>query len=253
MASEPLSNNPLVAILMQGHESKELDYKAAIAWDEVDKAGCCALVKDILAMANTRGGFVVIGVSEQATGYSFDGVSPAEAQTFDTTRLNRFLEGYAEPHINALLRKVTHGSKTFVIIEVPAFPDTPHVCQKAYPGVLTAPTIYVRTDNNESAPLRSAADFKGLVERAVRNRGDALLGAFRSILTSGTKPPEPSHRDQFVGQRSEAVARFDQLNPLKDEEPLLGYMDSAFLPEHFDANRFTISELRKTAERATVT
>jgi len=132
-------------------------------WNEADKAGCCGLVKDILAMANTRGGFIAIGVSEQPTGYSFDGLSPDQAETFDTTRLNRFLQSYAEPPINALLRKVSHDDKVFVIVEVPAFPDTPHICQKEYPGVLASLSLYVRTDNNESAPMRSAADFKAVV------------------------------------------------------------------------------------------
>jgi predicted HTH transcriptional regulator len=93
-------------------------------------------------MANTRGGFIVIGVSEQPAGYSFDGVSSDQAETFDTTRVNRFLQTYADPPINALLRKVSHDGKVFVIIEVPAFPDTPHICQQFCPhsSCTSAPT-----------------------------------------------------------------------------------------------------------------
>src|ERR1700687_6091646 len=128
----------LTAILLRGHESKDFDYKAAIAWNEGDKAGCCAIVKDILAMANTQGGFIVIGVSEPPTGFSFDGVTSDQAKSFDTTRLNRFLQIYADPPLNTRLRKVNHDGKVFIIIEVPAFSDTPHICQKEYPGVLTA-------------------------------------------------------------------------------------------------------------------
>src|SRR5258708_2603545 len=112
MTNETPATNELTAILLRRNESKDLDYKAAMAWNEADKSICCGLVKDILAMANTRGGFIAIGVSEQPTGYSFDGVSPDQAKTFDTTRLNRFLQGYADPPINALLRKVNHGDKT---------------------------------------------------------------------------------------------------------------------------------------------
>ena len=84
-------------ILCRGYESKDLDYKHPMAWDEADKSSCCGLVKDILAMANTRGGFISIGVSQQPLGYSFDGVSPDQAKTFDTTRLNCFLQAYADP------------------------------------------------------------------------------------------------------------------------------------------------------------
>lgn len=241
-----------MAVLLRGHESKEQDYKAASAWNEGDKGACCAIVKDILAMANTLGGYIVIGVSEQPTGFSWDGVSPDQAKTFDTTRLNRFLQSYTDPPINARLIKVPHDGRVFIMIEVPAFPDTPHVCQKEYPGVLTSPTLYVRTDNNESAPLRSAADFKSIVERAVRNRGDALLASFRAILTSGSTQPEPSARDQFLARRNEAISRFDQVNPIRSEEPLLGYLEATFFPDAFDASRFALESLREVAQRAHV-
>jgi hypothetical protein len=253
MALEPPASDQLTAILLQGHESKELDYKGPMAWDEATKKICCGLVKDILAMANTLGGFIVIGVSEQPTGYSFEGVIADQAKSFDTSRVNRFLQAYADPPINTVLRKLNHGGKVFVIIEVPAFSDTPHICQKDFPEVLSSSTLYVRTDNNESAPIRLASGFKTIVERAVRNRSDALLAAFRSILNSGTTQAEPSARDQFLTQRGEAEARFQSVNPLKHEEPLLGYLETSFTPERFEPSRFSLEALRAAAERAHVT
>lgn len=253
MADTSPNTAELIAILLRGHEAKDFDYKAAASWDENDKKACCELVKDILAMANTLGGFIVIGVSEQPGGFSFDGVSTAQADSFDTSRLNRFLQNYSDPPINALLRKVPHGGKLFIVIEVPAFSNTPHICQKAYPGTLTTPTLYVRTDNNESAPIGSPADFQAVIERAVRNRGDALLSSFRSILTSGTRPPEPSATEKFIAKREEATRRFEQINPMRDQEPMLGYLNASFLPERFDAARFTLAQLRAAAEQAHVT
>jgi hypothetical protein len=149
----------LIAILRRGYESKELDYKGPMSWDESSKESCCGLVKDILGMANTVGGFIVIGVSEP-NGFSWDGLSPEQLGTFETSGVNRFLQNYAEPPVNALLRNISDSNKNFVIIEVPQFPDTPHICVKEYPKVLTAPTLYIRTDNNETAPIRSSSDFR---------------------------------------------------------------------------------------------
>ncbi len=252
MPDTPVASE-LTAILLRGNESKDFDYKAASTWDEKDKKACCEIVKDILAMANTQGGFIVIGVSEQPSGFSFDGLSESEANSFDTSRLNRFLQDYTDPPINALLRKVTYDGNIFVLIEVPAFPSTPHICQKELPGTLTAPTLYVRTDNNESAPVRSAADFQSVVERAVRNRGDALLSSFRSILRRGTTPPEPSAQEQFLRQQDQAILRFEDVNTLKQEEPLLGYFEATFVPERFDPAKFQLNTLRRAAERAEVT
>jgi predicted HTH transcriptional regulator len=91
----------LIAVLLKGVESKDLDYKSPISWDESGKKSCCAIVKDILGMANTLGGFIVIGVSETPTGFSWDGLTQAQLDTFDTSRLNRFLQNYADPPINA--------------------------------------------------------------------------------------------------------------------------------------------------------
>lgn len=250
--TEPPVPDEVIRVLLRGRESKDLDYKGPMGWSEGDKGACCSLVKDILAMANTLGGFIVIGVSEQPTGYSLEGISADQAKSFDTSRLNRFLQAYTDPPINAFLRKVSHDGKTFVLIEVPQFSDTPHICQKDYPGVLTSPVLYVRTDNNESAPIRSTADFRSVIERAIRNRGDALLSAFRAILTSGATSPELPARDEFLTQRSEAINRFDHLNPLKREEPLLGYFEASFLPEHYNPSRFTIEALRAAEERASV-
>ena len=136
-------SSELVTIINRGCEAKDLDYKAPMPWDEADKKACCELVKDILGMANTLGGYIVIGVSELPDGYSQEGLTAAQADSFDTSRLNRFLQNYADPPINALLRKVKHAEKIFVVIEVPRFTDTPHVCQRDFPDVLRGTTLYV--------------------------------------------------------------------------------------------------------------
>ncbi|MBE9569024.1 MAG: ATP-binding protein, partial [Proteobacteria bacterium] len=94
----------LEEILLQGYESKDLDYKGPCQWDEKDKKACCEIVKDILAMANTLGGYIVIGVKENDKGFECQGLSVEQAKSFETSRLNRFLQNYADPPINALLK-----------------------------------------------------------------------------------------------------------------------------------------------------
>ena len=77
MPADSEFNRQLIDILRRGHESKDLDYKGPMLWDESDKKACCEVVKDILGMANTLGGFIVVGVSETLAGFSWDGLSPA--------------------------------------------------------------------------------------------------------------------------------------------------------------------------------
>lgn len=239
-------------ILLRGYETKALDYKAPTMWDENNKKTCCELVKDILGMANTLGGYIVIGVSESPTGFVWEGITAQQARSFDTSRVNRFLQNYADPPINTTLRKKDDDGKTFVIIGVPRFSDTPHICQKDYPGVLTAPTLYVRTDNNETAPIRSSADFRSIVEHAIRNRGDKLLASVRAILTTGEMPLNLNDEEQFQAQLSESAIRFDMtLNPYK-EKNYSGYREAAFYPTRFEATRFTLDEVRTAARRASI-
>lgn len=256
---EPLKPAPaegtreLLSILTRGYESKDLDYKGPCAWDETNKKSCCELAKDILGMANTLGGFLVIGVSDESHGFMWDGLSAEQAKSFDTTRLNRFVQNYSDPPINTLLRKVLYDKKLFVIIEVPRFGDTPHLCQKDYPGVLSVGALYVRTDNNESAPIKSSADFRLVLEQAVRNRSDYLLTAMRTILTSGSSEviQRPSASEKFLEQRLEAIRRFDEINPLK-EARYKGYREVSFFPEAFVADRFSVDQLRVAAQQASV-
>lgn len=238
------------SLILRGAEGKDLDYKGPCAWDNSDKKACCELVKDILALGNTGGGWLIIGVSETGTTFLPDGVSEAQAASFETTRLNTFLNNYADPPVNTRIHKPELQGKRFIAIEVPGFPDTPHICQKEFPGVLTAPTLYVRTANNESAPIKSSADFRAVIERATRNRADQILASVHAVLTSGRHEERPSERKQFEVQAAEARKRCDEQNPHRDKG--YGYRESVFYPASFMRDRFALPTLKSMALNADV-
>lgn len=239
----------LKEILLQGFESKDLDYKGPCHWDEKDKKACCEIVKDILAMANTLGGYIVMGVNEQENGFTWEGLTLEQAKSFETSRINRFLQNYADPPINTLLKKIDHEDRTFVIIEVPRFADTPHICQKDYPSVLNAPALYVRTDTNESAPLKSSSDFRSIVEQAVRNRSDQLLSSMRAILTGSAVRSTTSDKEKFEQQFKSALERFKSFNAFADKD-YNGYRETSFHPSQFMKERFTLDDLSNAVKRA---
>ena len=56
-------------LVFRGVESDELDYKAAQDWDEMSKSARAKFVRHLLAFANTRGGYLVVGVGEDSSGY----------------------------------------------------------------------------------------------------------------------------------------------------------------------------------------
>lgn len=238
------------SLILRGVEGKDLDYKGPCAWDGYDKKTRCELVKDILALANTGGGWLVIGVRETGTSFTPDGVSDGQAASFETTQVNTFLNNYADPPINTSIHKPEVGGKRFIAIGVPGFSDTPHICQKEFPGVLTAPTLYVRTSNNESAPIKSSADFRSIVERATRNRADSILESVRAVLTHGVVERGPSDREQFEIHVSEAQKRCDKMNPHQTKG--YGYRECVFYPAFFIAERFDLPTLKSMALNASV-
>jgi len=80
----------LILALRQNDETRDVDYKAATAWDEKDKAKCCSIVKDVLAMANTGGGLIIFGVDKRADGsFNPSGMPDHMLPTWETTQVSR--------------------------------------------------------------------------------------------------------------------------------------------------------------------
>lgn len=243
-----------INLILHPYESKEHDFKGPMAWNGVDKKACCELVKDILAMANTKGGFIVIGVEETGNGFIPSGLTSAQLTSFQSEEINRFIQRYAEPPINTTLSKVEHGEKSFVIINIPQFSNIPHICKKDYPGVLTTPTLYVRTDNNESAPIATTSDFHALIESAIVKREQSLLTAIRSVL-KGYEPnieQRQTINEQYEKQIVFAVNAFEEKNPLKQKN-YTGYREVTFFPSSsYGEQRFEVQKLKEALKQASV-
>lgn len=248
------ASHELQAIIERNFESKSLDYKGPIEWNSQDKKACCELAKDVMGMANTEGGYIVIGVSELEHGFSLVGVTMAQAKSFESSAICRFIQNYVDPPINVRVQKVSHKQRVFVVLEVPRFRDTPHICQKDYPEVLRDRALYVRTDNNETAPIKSSADFRLLIESSIRNRTDSLLSSFRAILTSvdaSTQKKEPSVDQQFTAQVEAARLQFEKRNPLQEKQYAF-FMETIFSLQEFDQYRFPPQKLELAAHKASV-
>jgi hypothetical protein len=245
----------LKQIIMRGHESKAIDYKGPGKWDEANKAACCEIVKDILAMSNTGGGYLVFGVAEKKDCFEYVGLSTDELGTFETSRVNRFLQNYADPPINCIIVKEQIENRNYVVIKVPGFMETPHICKKEFHKVLQPSGLYVRTDSNESALVQSSADFRRVIERAVRNKQDELLESFRAILTSSSAPfEEQRHIEQYETELSKAVktgtaATFYDYG-FMNQNKFKGYREFWCYPVKYDQDRYTLSQLHEVAQRS---
>ncbi|MDD2478654.1 MAG: putative DNA binding domain-containing protein, partial [Victivallaceae bacterium] len=79
------------SIIYRGVESDELDYKAALDWSKLNRGGRAKFARHCLAMANTKGGFVVVGVGEDDAGQPtlFTGLTEAQLKSFDPTNVGK--------------------------------------------------------------------------------------------------------------------------------------------------------------------
>lgn len=250
------SDERLLLALRQNDETRDVDYKAAMAWDEKDKAACCGIVKDILAMANTQGGLIIIGVNEPTPNtFIPTGVPAHMANGWEATRVANFVQNYADPPIDVGIRHFDDKGLTFIVIDVPPFPNVPHLCTKGYEKdnsrVLSAFALYVRTASKESAPIKSSADFDVIIERAVRNRSERLLTSVRSILVGADITTTVSAAERFEGQLQQAQQRANEQYP-ETFPALEGFRQVVWWPARFDEQRFTLDALRVAAQHAYV-
>lgn len=145
-------------------ETQSLDFKADIPWD-VKK-----LSKDILAMSNVRdGGAIIIGVQEDATGFSKQGVCEANLKTFKIDVMKDQLLNYADPAVDINLFTLTDlEEKKFIVIKVLPFKEVPIISRKSIEGEIQANVIYYRNTNRriESAPISNSTDLREIIELA---------------------------------------------------------------------------------------
>jgi predicted HTH transcriptional regulator len=173
-----MKTEELERLLEAAAESPGLDFKAPVAWDVK------TFVKDILAMANTEdGGVIIVGVSEEsrpATGFKREGVSPSVASTFKPDLMKDQVEGFADPFVEFLVDIVTDlQGLSYVIIRIAPFFDQPVICKQDGKDVNRGDIYYRKPRGRpQSCRIDSAHDMRNLlmVAHARMNRTVARLG-----------------------------------------------------------------------------
>lgn len=136
VVEDDLSKEKLVSLIKIGGEDDRLDYKARYqikgsrrTKDKVE------LVRDIVAMANTFGGYIILGVHEKKDGkkYAPEGLSDKECEELDISAICQQVESYVEERTNIQFRLheiPEYENNKFGIIFVPPNPHSPLVFSK---------------------------------------------------------------------------------------------------------------------------
>jgi len=181
-----LTERDVRELLGRKAEGKNLDYKQSMNWGTATAEQKAAIVKDVLAMANTQdGGKLIFGVRDGDC--EAIGMEEEEFQSFDATRFADFLNRYADPSFECAIQKFTIDGKKFVTIDVPEFNVVPIICKAdtndaSNRQVLKRGALYVRTNRAASEIVPDAESMRDLMNRAVVKRGDELLRMVERLM-----------------------------------------------------------------------
>ncbi len=171
-------------IVYCGLENQQIDFKAPQNWNTIGRAGRAKFARHAIALANTSGGYVVIGVGEDENGNpkKYDGMSVEEASSFDPSAVGQTLASYADPPISLdVVRPVLDG-KQYVVLVIYPFREMPHVCSNTCEHELQSGVFYVRTPDARSKAATKASELHLLINRALRNQRQMLGRMLRGIL-----------------------------------------------------------------------
>lgn len=153
------------ALLNLGTETPTLDYKESVDLSTHDGRAC--LAKDVIAMANTNGGTIIVGVAERVKGqFEPVGLTNNMLKELEVTSLNKSLHPFMDPRVQIGVRRVTDGGMTFVFLRIPEATDAPVLVKKSNSKAsLFQGRIYIRTAAAESSEVTDYIELRQLIDR----------------------------------------------------------------------------------------
>ena len=238
------------SIVKRGVESDELDYKAAQNWNKLSRTGRAKFARHCMALANTKGGYVVVGVSEDEGGRPalFTGLTEEELQSFDPTEIGTFVNRFSDPQVEFTLERPVVDGKQYVVFAIKRFTQLPHVCTGSCEHELQQGVFYIRTADASSRPAYRASEVHALIQRAMRNQRELLGRMLRGLLYENhTAVPGNEDQSRFQEELGHSRQLFAKL--FKGKSQAL-QAELTITPDQYAAERFTLSEVRAAAEES---
>ena len=243
--------NDFAELVHRGVESDVLDYKAALCWTKMTRQAKGKIVRHCLALANTKGGCIVIGVGEDSSGHPslYTGLSREQVHSFDPTTVGQFVNRYVEPPIEFTIERPVVDGKRYAIFVVRPFRSLPHVCTSGIEGELQTGVFYIRTPDASSRPAYRAIEMQMLIQRALRNQREELGRMLRGLLYESRLATEPDNASEFKAALANATVFFKRRqNPPRNVPSLL--VNLMVTPPRYHSEAFSLSALRRAVDAA---
>lgn len=207
------------SLLTTPSERRDVEYKASMRFANNDRFSL-NLIKQIQGVANTDGGWIVIGLVQTEDNNFIPDPSHTDdvCASYEITALSQQVNSrvhrgqqvdltvYFESHPETGLR--------YPVIRVKEFERTPYVCRSDVQAVDTGERIlrngavYIRRPGAETSEVANPSDWNELIARCVRRRRDEFLSEFRDLfgrMTSAEVPETPP--DQGLAEWTEEARR----------------------------------------------
>ena len=207
--------NTLIADLINKKiETANLDYKEGFEWTKENRDKRLELIKDILAMANTRdGGTIILGVKDDTR--ELVGVSKEIWDSFDQSSVAEMVHRYGKPKVNLQVIKTKVHAKLVVGLTIAEFKDVPIICTDTITEllnnsrpILRKSAVYIRTSAATTEEISSDQDMRELLSRAMLKRGDDLLRSVERLIKGKPLRPDEQSIDHYQKEIQETDAWF---------------------------------------------
>jgi len=142
------------------------------------------LARELIALANHGGGYVLFGFSDTTAGWTPSGACPHDLKHYTSDEVNNILKAHAEPMFECFTHRVFSAlGNEHVVVRVPGGHLVP-LRSRGGPARsrLTDHTYYVRRPGPESSPPQTGAEWQALITRCVDNNVERQLESFRRIV-----------------------------------------------------------------------
>lgn len=186
-----MKSRALKQLLVERRETLEVEIKNWLGGlkDNTSKA---KLAREIIALANSDGGYIIIGFSDD-DGHPEELPSNGEDDGFTYDAIMGVVERYIEPACQIKVDRVETADLQVAhpIITVHGNHRTPIWAKKGAEDsdILKNNTVYIRRSGAHSEPPRSQDDWEKLIDRLVKARQSEIVSAVRTVLN-----PELSHQ-----------------------------------------------------------
>lgn len=196
--------------------NEDLDVEFKLSLPLNDNIGKAKLAKEICALANHGGGWIVLGREDDG---SYPEALPDEIAGVDQDQINQIAAAYLQPvpHCTVSTRQPDGIDFSVPVIWVPACGTSPVCGKKNGPdddrgrtqGIAKG-VHYIRKAGPVSTPIESPDEWQDVIRRCVLSDKKSLLGALSTMIKQPRPAPETDEQDTLDADFEHMIERWKE-------------------------------------------